>query len=293
MGCNRCWHIIYVIISLFLISFLSVYGSKIYDPKSLDALIHDYAMEEQAQKRTGNLFKVSLPANFSGMEVSVVRLRSSNFWERGANLSSLYIPPRVIPFPFVKRLAIIYQNLGNWSSHYYKVPGYSLVAPVIGFVAYDDSNISALGNKTLKFIFTGDPILVRFPHIVTKENSVLRCVKLGQDGLVQFRNITKGNTCITGGDGHFSVAVPIPGVKKQRHIWKWWAVGFVAGFIGLVLLGIIGFSIFKLVRGKRIREMVGESENGVVFETTWIGRSKMPSASMVRTQPALELESVP
>ncbi|CAK7348777.1 unnamed protein product [Dovyalis caffra] len=290
MACNRSWHIF----SLFLLLISHVHGLTSYDPESLDELIHQYAMKAQAKKRTGTSLKVSLPANFSGMEVSVVRLRSGRLWERGANFSSFYIPPRVIPFPFVKRLSIVYQNLGNWSTRYYRVPGYSLVAPVVGLMAYDASNLSASGNEALKFSVLGDPILINFPNLMTKGNlETLKCVKLGPDGLVHFRNLTKENTCITQGDGHFSVAVQNPEVAKNNRVWIWWVVGFAAGLFAVVLLGVIGYTTFKLVRSKRFREMEAESESGVVLDTTSIGRSKMPSAPMVRTQPTLEQDYVP
>jgi hypothetical protein len=39
--------------------------------------------------------------------------------------------------------------------------------------------------------------------------------------------------------------------------------------------------------------MEAESENGVALDTTSIGRSKIPSSSMVRTQPTLEQDYVP
>ncbi|KAI5598771.1 hypothetical protein POPTR_002G166900v4 [Populus trichocarpa] len=296
MGRNRSGHIIttYVIFPLLLLLFSPVHGLTSYDPESLDALIHKHAMKAQAKKRTGTSLQVSLPANFSGIEVSVVRLRSGHFWERGVNFSSFYIPPRVLPFPFVKRLSIVYQNLGNWSTRYYKVPDYSLVAPVVGFMAYDASNLSALGNEALKFSILGGPILISFPNLEIKGKlETLKCVKLGPDGFVQFRNITKGNTCITQGDGHFSLAVQNPEVEKNIRVWKWYVVGFGAGFFALVLSGVIGYTTFKLVRSKKLRGMEAESENGVALDATSVGRSKMPSASMVRTQPTLEQDYVP
>lgn len=296
MGRNRSGHsiITYVIFPLLLLLFSPVHGLTSYDPESLDALIHKHAMNAQAKKRTGTSLKVSLPANLSGIEVSVVRLRSGNFWERGVNFSSFYIPPRVLPFPFVKRLSIVYQNLGNWSTRYYSVPDYSLVAPVVGFVAYDASNLSAPGNEALKFSILGDPILISFPNLEIKGKlGTLKCVKLGPDGFVQFRNITKENTCITQGDGHFSVAVQNPEVEKNIRVWKWYVVGFGGAFFALVLSGVIGYTTFKLARSKKLRGMEAESENEVALDASSVGRSKMPSASMVRTQPTLEQDYVP
>ncbi|KAJ9188265.1 hypothetical protein P3X46_003637 [Hevea brasiliensis] len=296
MGCERrTSHIIYTIFFVWFLLFSRVHGSRSHDPESLEASIHNYAMEALVKRRTGTLLNVSLPANFSGIQASVVRLRSSSLWEKGVNFTSFYIPPRVIPFPFGRRVAIVYHNLGNWSSYYYEVPNYSLVAPVIGFVAYDASNLSALGNETLKFSALGSPIVVSFPNTgigaLKNGNAELKCVKFNDGGLVQFRNLTEGR-CLTQGDGHFSIAIPSSESKKKKS-WAWRVIGFAAGFIGLVLVVVIMITAYKLVRSKKIREMEGESEKGVAFDTKWIGRSKMPSASMVRTQPALEHGDIP
>lgn len=296
MGCERrSSHIICAIFYIWFLLFSSVYGSIGNDPESLDASIYNYAMETLAKRRTGTLLNVSLPANFSGIRASVIRLRSSTLWDRGANFESFYIPTRVVTFPFVRRIAIVYHNLGNWSSYYYKVPGYTLVTPVVGFMAYDASNLSTSANGTLKFIVLDSPIVVSFPNSTIAElkhgNAEAKCVKLSDGGLVEFRNLTEGR-CVTQGDGHFSIAIPSPESKKKKS-WARWVIGFGAGFIGLILVVLIIIIACKIVRSEKMRKMEEESEKGVAFDTKWIGRSKMPSASMVRTQPVLEHGEIP
>ncbi|KDP28532.1 hypothetical protein JCGZ_14303 [Jatropha curcas] len=201
----------------------------------------------------------------------------------------------VLPFPFVKRLAIVYQNLGNLSSHYYKVAGYSLVAPVAGFAAYDATNLTTLGDEKLKFNVMGGDIVVNFGNIGELKfgnEEEMKCVKFGDGGLVQFRNLMEGYRCLAQGDGHFSIAVPSKEDKEKKRK-ALWAIRFATGFVGLVLVIVILVTTYKLVRSKRVRQMEGESDNGVTIDVHWIGSSKMPSASMVRTQPVLEHDDVP
>lgn len=282
--------------------------SRIYDPESLQELFHSYANETLSKHhQTGHFYNLSLPSNSSGIQVSVIRLRNGEFWARGVNFSSqIRIPPRVLAMPFVKRIALLQDNLGNMSSYYYNVPNHSLVAPVVGFSAYDASNSSNLSSEELTLIVTGEPISILFPDIVLKdENVTLKCVKFGAGMSVEFSNMTVPNECVTKGPGHFSVVVPFqpqpplqpprPQKKKKEkeRSWKRWVIGFVGGFGGLVLLILVGVAIFKVVRRKMIRKMESESEKAVPLDTIWIGRSRMPSASMIRTQPALEQEYVP
>ncbi|KAJ7951254.1 DUF1191 domain-containing protein [Quillaja saponaria] len=285
MGFCKGWNFKWVIFYFSLLLMEAVKGS--YDPESLGVFFHDHANKELEKPRTGTLYNISLPANFSGMEVSVVRIRSGTFWARGVNFSFFNIPPRIVPDPYAKRLAIVYENLGNWSSYYYNVTGYSLVAPVVGFMVYDSSNSSAVGIQKLNFTIRGDPITVRFPQVELKgKNVTAKCVKFGAGGTVKLKNMTKPNVCTTEGQGHFTIVIPSP-PKKERCI-LWWIFGFGIGLLGLILLSLVLLGIITFVRRIRIEKMERKSEKGVAFDTFWIGGSKMPSASMIRTQPTLE-----
>ncbi|KAK9279627.1 hypothetical protein L1049_013306 [Liquidambar formosana] len=293
MGSNRSWFIIWVIFYLSLSS--CGHASNSSNPDALDAFIHDFAQKSLEKRPTGTLYKVPLPANFSGMDVSVVRLRSASFWKSGANFSSFGIPPSVLPMPYARRLAIVYQNLGNWSSYYYKVPGHTLVAPVVGFMAYDAPDLSALGNTMLLLSIQGEPISVRFSQIAVAEyaNVTMKCVEFSAGGSVKLSNMTTPNVCIARGQGHFSIVIPTPPPPNKVSLWKWWVVGFGAGFVGLVLVGLFGIVIFKLVKRKKIKDMEKETEKSVAFDSIWIGLSRMPSATASRTQPDLENEYAP
>lgn len=285
MGFYNIWAIMF---AFSLSSSLFAQGSNEYDIESLNAFIHDHADNSLFKPRTGTLYNIPLPANFSGMEVSVVRLRTGEFSAKGANFTFFHIPPKIQPMPSSKRIAILYQNLGNWSSYYYNVPGYRLVAPVVGFMAYDSSISSTVGNRKVEFSIMGDPISVHFLHInVTEgENVTPKCVKFSADGSSKLQDMNGSYVCITQGEGHFSVVVP---KKQEGLIVRFWALGFV----GLVLVVLVMVAIFGLSRRKKMRQMEKQSERGVAFDTFWIGGSKMPSASMVRTQPALENRYVP
>lgn len=293
MGFFNKWYIICLSFSLF------VQASHCYhDPKSLDSFFTDHANKSVAKPQTGTLYNIPLPANFTGMELTFVRLRSGSLRNRGANFSSFYIPPKVITKPHVVRLALVYENLGNWSSLYYNVPNYTLVAPVVGFRVYDSPGPSVIGSQKLNFSFHGEPISIWFPRIELQgQNATPKCIQFGSNGSFQITNMSKANGCVMRGhEGHFSVVVPRPPLPlppTKKRYWKWWVIGFVGGVIGLVLIVLVVIVVYKLVKKKRLREMESQSEKGVPLDAFWVGRSKMPSASMIRTQPALEHGCVP
>ncbi|KAF8032496.1 hypothetical protein BT93_D1416 [Corymbia citriodora subsp. variegata] len=298
--------VIWVAFFLWSFSTTPVQASRGYDPELLDAVIHEYANKTPRQPRTGVVYNISLPANFSGIEVSIVRLRSSSFWVRGSNLTSFNIPPKIIPMPYAKRLAILCENLKNWSSNYYEVPGYRLVSPVVGFMMLDASNSSGVGNQKLNLSIRGNPILVSFSPAESElrtSNQSMQCVEFRPNGSVRFSNMTSLNGCVARHQGHFALVLPAPAPapaparpqnKREERFWKWWVVGFAGGFVVLVSVSLIVLGTYKVVKRQKIKEMEKESEKGVSFDTIWIGTTKMPSASTIRTQPILEAnEHVP
>ncbi|OVA01892.1 Protein of unknown function DUF1191 [Macleaya cordata] len=296
MGFKTRWYILTVI--LFLSFFLSSsLGQSLnnFSADSLDALIQNYAFKAllDHNPHTGALYNAALPANLSGVEVSVVRLKSGSLWIRGANLSVFRIPPRVLTIPYEKRLAIVYQNLGNLSSQYYNVPGYSMVTPVVGFMAYNASNLDTINGITkLNLSVTGDPISIHFPLPEESTNSSLQCVRFNAGGSMDFSEMKLPNVCLTRDQGHFSVVVrsatPKGVLKGKDRLWMFLVIGFVLGIVGLILVGLVGFVVVKIVKMKRIGEMEREADEGEAFETIWVGSSRMPSAKIIRTTPMIE-----
>ncbi|GAA0165509.1 hypothetical protein Leryth_014156 [Lithospermum erythrorhizon] len=274
----------------------NVQGEKnIYKTDSLDSYIRDYSFKKILQPQTGRVYNISLPSNFSGMEVSVVRLRSGCFWNQGMNHSFFQIPPRVLAWPPVTMFDIVYQNLGNQSATYFNVPNHTFVAPVVGFSAYY-SNSTEAENRKIMLTVMGDPIEVHFPNVEVPEykNVRLKCVRFGNNGEIEFSNTTNKNICSFHSQGHFSIVVPFQEreTKKSRP-WKWCVIGFAVGVVAFVLLVLIVVVVYKFFVANTIGKMERESEKSEALGLIWIGASKMPSATTIRTEPVLEHSSVP
>ncbi|KAG5626632.1 hypothetical protein H5410_011850 [Solanum commersonii] len=224
-----------------------------------------------SKRYTGKLYDIPLPTNFSGMESSIVRLRSSSFWRKGANFSFFKIPHRVLPWPFVKRFDIIYENLGNLSSKYYDVTNYTFVTPVVGFLAYDArrsrENYGMVELNTME-----NHILIHFPPNKDNKNVTMKCVRFVKNGTIEFSNVTMNNTCMSRGQGHFAIVVPSLKPEEEEEEEE-----NGNGNGGL----------------KKRGNMERQSEKSEALDDVWVGNSRMPSASGIRTQPVLENSYVP
>ncbi|XVE64743.1 hypothetical protein DITRI_Ditri07aG0125800 [Diplodiscus trichospermus] len=285
MGLTLGW----LIFSLFLFS-SHVHGLDNFANDSLDSSLQDFAFRALVRHRpqTGALYKASLPANLSGVEVSIARIRSRTLWKYGANLSSFRIPSKTIPVPHVRRVAIVYQNLGNWSSHYYRVPGYSLITSVVGFMVFDASNPRARSLRIISLDTMGKPISIHFSNLKCPDgmnSAAARCAVFSTNGTIHISEMILPNVCYTSDEGHFSVVVL---QKRKRRPSYPWVIGVVLGFGGLVLISYLGLIFIRLLKTKRIQAMERQADEGEVFDSRWVGSSKMPSATVTRTQPVLE-----
>lgn len=278
------WLLVFTLCCCSLVHSLDNTGSEL-----LNSMVQDFAFRSLIKHRpqTGALYDALLPRNLSGMDVSVVRLRSRRLWNKGANFSYFRIPQKTISIPHVKRLAIVYQNLGNWSSHYYTLPGYSLISSVVGFMVFDASNVTDIRVRNLTLNTMGHPISIQFPNVtfVGGINSKVKCVAFSANGTFQVTLMSSPGLCYSRDQGHFSIVLP---VEKKRRPWFLWAIGFVIGFFGLIAVIYAGFSSLRLLKATRIQAMERQANEDLVLESRWVGNSKMPSAAVTRTQPVLE-----
>ncbi|KAG8375060.1 hypothetical protein BUALT_Bualt10G0060800 [Buddleja alternifolia] len=261
--------------------------------ESLDTILHDHAFKVMIHHRphTGALYNATLPANLAGMKVSVVGLRSRTLWRKGANFSDFIIPPRTLPMPYVKRLLIVYHNLGNWSSSYYTLSGYTFISPVIGFLVYDASHLSSRNLSKLELNTMGKPISIKFHNSTQISNQRTKCAEFSASGEVFLSDMNLPNVCYSTSQGHFSIVIPLKKEKQKQKQKMWpffWIMGFIAGFIGLILVGLAGTVAVRSFLGKRTQEMEKEADEGECLQTYWIASSKIPRAEVTRTQPVLE-----
>ncbi|KAG6437643.1 hypothetical protein SASPL_102564 [Salvia splendens] len=256
-----------------------VEGSPSSNRDSLDSFLYDYAFKKIKKLRSGEVYSVPSPSIFSGMELAVVRVRTSSLWRQGLTHGPLKIPPNTLPLPFTKRVDVVYQNLGNWSSHYYNVPNHTFVAPVLGFLSYDSN-----GNEAVEIRSKSDePLMMDFKSY-GGGGGTKRCVRFDRNGTLEMSSATREGWCVVKGQGHFSVVVPNEG---RRH-WEVW-MGVVLGILGVFLVVLC----VLMWKRKKMRGMEEETERSEELETVWVGRSRMPFASGIRTQPVLENSYLP
>ncbi|KAE8055444.1 hypothetical protein FH972_012284 [Carpinus fangiana] len=278
--------IFFLLLAIFSCSFVSSTSDN-FSSESLDASLQAFAFKTLVRHRphTGALYKAILPDNLSSIDVSIVRLRSRRLWNRGANFSFFHIPSRTMPVPHVRRLAIVYQNLGNLSSQFYRLKGYSLITPVVGFLVFDASNVRSKSIRKLSLNTMGKPISIHFPSFALSDT---RCVAFNGNGTVYLSEmgVPAAGVCYCRDEGHFSVVVPVK--RKLVGLWYLWVSGFVLGISGLAVAGYAGMVGVRILKTKKIQVMERQADEDLILESRWVGCSKMPSAAVTRTQPVLE-----
>ncbi|XP_047324315.1 uncharacterized protein LOC124927870 [Impatiens glandulifera] len=278
-------------------------GSYSTAQKNLDAILQDYAYRAFVNPRTGIPFDGSVPSNLTGITISAMRLRSGSLRSRGVKTYKEFeIPKGVIVQPYVERLVLVYQNLANFSASYYSISGYTQLAPVLGLLAYDASNLSATNLPELFINASKQPISIRFQKIDSvPDGSVAMCAWFDLQGGVNFSHVESDNTCLTSQQGHFSIvanftAAPPPQRKgeKKSSSKTWIIVGSVVGGLALILLLVlVAICIGRYMRNKKMKRMERAAEVGEALNMTSIGNVRAPSAMSTRTQPMIEHDYIP
>lgn len=292
--------------------------STVGSPRALDAVLQDYAYRAFNRPRTGVSYDGTVPPNLTGIKVSAMRLRSGSLRSRGVTTYKEFeIPTGVTETPYVERLVLVYQNLGNWSAVYYPLPGYAYLSPVLGLLAYDAFNLSATNLPELDIRTTANPIVINFTDVKSPPlGSVAKCVSFDINGSINFSNLISSNVCSTTEQGHFSIVVesiapspspisppptpggggPTPGKaghgKSNTKVWI--IVGSVVGGLALILLlSLLALWAQKFKQRKNMQQMEKAAEAGETLHMTSVGDTKAPAAMVTRTQPILESEYVP
>ncbi|XP_042518734.1 uncharacterized protein LOC122092475 [Macadamia integrifolia] len=284
-------------------------GASIIRARSLDTLLQDYAYRAFVRPRTGIPYDGNPPSNLTGISISVMRLKSGSLRNRGVkSYKKFMIPTGVVVRPYVERLVLVYQNLGNWSTVYYPLHGYIYLAPVVGLLGYSASNLSATSLPELDVRASGQPILIRFSGV--KSVAGARCVTFDLQGMMKFNNVSSGNVCSTVEQGHFAIVVESPapspapvlpstppapskrGGKNERKVWK--IVGSViGGLIVLIVMALLILWIRRFKHRKKMQRMERAADVGEALQSATVGNTRAPVATVTRTQPVLENEYVP
>ncbi|CAN4099692.1 unnamed protein product [Withania somnifera] len=262
------------IIILFLIPFMVGSESTSSDSSSkssLDSLLQQYAFRElisRPKTKTGVPYDVYVPSNLTGIKLSAMILKTYSIkWKVHGYYKEFFIPSGIIVEPYARKLVLVYQNLGDWSSFYYPLPGYTYLTPVLGILAYDADDLHAKSVPELDILALEDPITIKFPYVQpAPEGSFPKCVYFYSNNLVQFGDVMDGNICETRILGHFSIVTevnvapspspseneiapsPSPTADENNHQAidsKIWTISLM--FLFFSLLGILFFIAKKFV----------------------------------------------
>ncbi|KAK9059413.1 hypothetical protein SSX86_022033 [Deinandra increscens subsp. villosa] len=261
-------------LTLILLLFLTQFITQAHGIKStrlLDLAIRYYTFKSSKSFKTGKSYNVNLPSNFTGINVSTVKYRCGSLKRYGASIQEFHLESGVDVHPYVERVLVVTQNLGNnWSNIYYdsynQLLGYQLVSPVLGLLAYNAADDSRFSIEFEVKITSPDEngIKIDFSNHTTKNNDTLHdklqmCATFGDDGKVTLQKEVAPNVCGAASQGHFGLVVRAPLLFPERKKIKGWKVVVGSSFgaaIGAFLLGLLLVAMFAKVKKKaRLEEL--------------------------------------
>ncbi|XP_057780351.1 uncharacterized protein LOC130998933 [Salvia miltiorrhiza] len=146
----------------------------------------------------------------------------------------------------------------------------------------------------------GGNITVRFYNVSLGQYddvAALRCVRFAANGTLQLSNVTGGGgsdgserSCAGRSDGHFSIVAPRARETAGTTAVKWWMIGAPGGAAAVVVIAAAGILWWRICRWRKMERIAERSEG---LSSIWIGNSRMPTATGIRTQPNLENSYIP
>ncbi|KAI3692062.1 hypothetical protein L6452_31871 [Arctium lappa] len=271
MGSNHLSLTWVLLVFFSLPSQFAIQTHGIKSTRLLDLAIRYYTFKSYKHFKTGLSYNVRLPSNLTGINVSTVKYRCGSLKRYGASIKEFHLGVGVDVRPYVERVLVVTQNLGNnWSRIYYEnydqLLGYQLVSPVLGLLVYnaqDDTKFSMQFEVKIQSP-NANGITIDFSNYATKKNDTLAgqmrmCATFGDDGNVTLEKEVAPNICATARDGHFGLVVRSALLPPERRKIKRWKVVFGSSFgaaIGAFLLGLLLIAMFVKEKKKaRLEEL--------------------------------------
>ncbi|KAI3690064.1 hypothetical protein L2E82_48039 [Cichorium intybus] len=269
MGSNNLSLTWVLLVFLALPTKFVIQAHGIKSTRLLDLVIRYYTFKSYKSFKTGTSYNVHLPSNLTGINVSTVKYRCGSLKRYGASINEFHLGVGVDVHPYVERVLVVTQNLGNnWSNIYYDnyndLVGYKLVSPVLGLLAYNAGDDTKFNVQFEVKIQSPDVngIRIDFSNYTMKNNTfhgkIKMCATFGDDGKVTLEKEVAPNICATTSQGHFGMVVQSPLLPERKKI-KRWKVVFGSSFgaaIGAFLLGLLLVAMFVKVKKKaRLEEL--------------------------------------
>ncbi|XP_009596802.1 uncharacterized protein [Nicotiana tomentosiformis] len=271
----------YLYIIIWLLVVVVVIGSESISTldspakSSIDSLLQEYAFKALSwpKTKTGTAYNGSVPSNLAGIRISALMLRRDSLkWRGYGYFNEFIIPTGITEEPHVTRIVLVYQNLGNWSSFYYPLHGYTYLTPVLGILAYDAMDMCAKNKPELQVHALEFPINIKFSNVQpAPEGSLIKCFRFYSNNSVEFGNVTNGNECSTRKQGHFGIVAelkiapsPSPSADGNNNQLSSTVWTISLGFVGFAFLGILYIVAQKFILVER--RVVFEDSAAIIFE---------------------------
>ncbi|XP_078162409.1 uncharacterized protein LOC144557720 [Carex rostrata] len=274
----------------------------------IDQIVRDAAMRSyhtQKHQKTAVHYSLSLPPSLSGISAETVRYRTGSLWRYGASLGEFSLPPGIIIHPHVKRLIVIRENMGQFSSMYEHYISSNtrlrLVSPVLGLLFYNATSFHSPSVAGVNILVTKTPIIVNFSSLVEAQQvQNAHCIVFQLDGNISVTTQPWNNVCITWQQGHFALMMEeINGGDNQNNTkgvstWKLVAMGVLVGTTGAVLIGLLVVALVSVRRKKvLLAEMERRAYEEEALHVSMVGHVRAPTATGARTKPSFEDEFAP
>ncbi|KAH7352208.1 hypothetical protein KP509_19G034300 [Ceratopteris richardii] len=287
--------------------------------EGIDTALRKYAFMALLHARTGIIYNVPLPPFLDGILCQAMRVRAGSAHKRGISFNEFTIPRGMLVQTGGPFVIIVYRRVFNFTL-YTAPPGYAFASPTVGIVIYTNLNttLDHLPLPEMTILSPNSTMTAKFnlsfqaAKLAHGASPPLRCAYFDINGTASIASISVyPNICSFKVLKDVAILIPesssirvSPAPSPAVHALlpstshnasrKWEFVLLVIAAL-LVAMAILMFVVVKALRilneceAVRMKELPDHEEK---LQTSLIGHTRAPTASIVRTRPVLETESL-
>ncbi|KAH7446701.1 hypothetical protein KP509_01G069200 [Ceratopteris richardii] len=266
--------------------------------------------------QTGVVYSVALPPSLQGIRAQAVRVVQDAFKQAGFILNEFTFPANAVLSPESEYVMLVYRETSSFTI-YTLPPDYQFGGPVVGIVMSSSNSTSidpSVPPATIS-LPADSYINVSLPTFSTISGSNALCAFFSSNGSVFTSNIaSQPNFCLSSTLGDFAIIIkghpgssPMqdaspstpstdgnlrssPSKKNSSTNWRLIVGAIFLTFAGLVFLVAVAFLSIKLTESARILLKTRYNGNDEALQDSLVGGGHAPSAPIIRTKPALEID---
>ncbi|KAH7430105.1 hypothetical protein KP509_09G084200 [Ceratopteris richardii] len=265
--------------------------------------------------QTGVRYSVGLPPSLDGIQAQAIRVLQNTLKQSNLNVNEFTFPATAAFIPVGEYVTLVYRKILSFTV--YTLPSeYQFGGPVVGIISTSSNSTSIdaslpPGNISLP---PNTFINIALPMFSASNIADALCAYFASNGSIYVSALASPpNFCLSSSLGDFALLTKASSesspaqntspssppndkivkstsstTKKSSVEWRVVVGGTFLALAGLAFL--VGIVLIGLKLKRNVKVVIDSENDGLILQDSFVGGKRTPSAAIVRTRPAIEID---